>query len=303
MGSTDTPVELKTKQFKLVQPLKAAPWILVTLRGITRVARETQSRQKVLSMRDTEVGISKDFNEGLLKKAVDIVVTEVGMVMLVSPLPWKRKVDSAVSEVGSTAVRREEVKPKQRLPILVTEVGMMMDGREVQPEKAALPMIFTEVGMEMETKTVQLRKAVLGMASTVVGSDTIGAHWKTGAEVGGAVRLKEGAAVDGSHVGLALGWREVGKKVEGTSVGPVEGTIEGVTEGMMEGMMEGVLEGDLDPMEGMMEGDDVDPGDGIIDGDEVGRMLALGRKDGRLDDGDDDVRKLGEAVDCLHMLV
>ena len=164
VGNTKAPEALNNTQSKLKQLPKACAPMYFTLGAMTSLRRARQLRQKVDSMRVTEVGMASSSSCEVPKSAlVAMAVMEVGIIRAVRPLPWKRYGGKAVSEVGRIKLVSEGQNEKAKEPSRVTVEGMEMLCRDGQLLKAALPTTSTELGMTTVTSGRQSWKAAFAM--------------------------------------------------------------------------------------------------------------------------------------------
>lgn len=111
-------------------------------------------------MLDTDVPIVTDVKSKHERNAATPrVVTELGMVTDVKPVPWKACCPMLVKEFGRSIDVRCQQSWKVHSPIVVTEFGMVTVERFEHPLKAPL-MVVTEFGIVTDVKLVQKPKTL-----------------------------------------------------------------------------------------------------------------------------------------------
>ena len=103
------------------------------------------------------------------KAFCEMLVMEVGIMMLGRPVLEKAEMGKAVMEVGRDTEVRAVQPPKTNVPMVMTLVGMTSEVRPVQSSKAAAPMEVTVVGMKREDSALSLLKANAAMKVRTVG--------------------------------------------------------------------------------------------------------------------------------------
>jgi len=107
--------------------------------------------------------------EQTLNAPSPMLVTLLGMVMEVRPLPWNADCPMLVTLLGMVM----EVRPlpwNADCPMLVTLLGMVMEVRPEQPKNALIPMLVTLLGMVMEVRPEQPANAKPPMLVTLLGT-------------------------------------------------------------------------------------------------------------------------------------